>query len=33
VVGYALWPVSTAKAGGFFFVVFGITAPMQINPV
>jgi ubiquinol-cytochrome c reductase cytochrome b subunit len=37
VVGYPLWPVYTAKAGGFFFVVFGITALMgalmQINPV
>jgi ubiquinol-cytochrome c reductase cytochrome b subunit len=37
VVGYPLWPVYTAKAGGFFFVVFGVTALMgallQINPV
>jgi len=37
VVGYPLFPVYTAKAGGFFFVVFGITALMgalmQINPV
>jgi ubiquinol-cytochrome c reductase cytochrome b subunit len=37
VVGYPLMPVYMAKAGGFFFVVFGITALMgallQINPV
>ncbi|MEV0288563.1 ubiquinol-cytochrome c reductase cytochrome b subunit [Kribbella sp. NPDC050820] len=37
VVGYPLMPVYIAKAGGFFFVVFGITALMgalmQINPV
>jgi ubiquinol-cytochrome c reductase cytochrome b subunit len=37
VVGYPLLPVYTAKAGGFFFVVFGVTAIMgallQINPV
>jgi len=37
VVGYPLFPVYTAKAGGFFFVVFGITALMgglfQINPI
>jgi ubiquinol-cytochrome c reductase cytochrome b subunit len=37
VVGYPLFPVYTAKAGGFFFVVFGVTAVMgallQINPV
>ena len=37
VVGYPLYPVYTAKAGGFFFVVFGVTALMgallQINPV
>ncbi|MFF0340574.1 cytochrome bc complex cytochrome b subunit [Kribbella sp. NPDC004875] len=37
VVGYPLFPVYMAKAGGFFFVVFGITALMgalmQINPV
>jgi quinol---cytochrome-c reductase cytochrome b subunit len=37
VVGYPLFPVYTAKAGGFFFVVFGVTAIMsallQINPV
>ncbi len=26
VVGYPLMPVYTAKAGGFFFIVFGITA-------
>jgi ubiquinol-cytochrome c reductase cytochrome b subunit len=37
VVGYPLLPVYMAKAGGFFFVVFGITtllsAIAQINPV
>lgn len=37
VVGYPLMPVYMAKAGGFFFVVFGVTAIMgallQINPV
>ncbi|TWD83376.1 menaquinol-cytochrome c reductase cytochrome b subunit precursor [Kribbella amoyensis] len=37
VVGYPLMPVYMAKAGGFFFVVFGITALMgallQINPI
>ena len=37
VVGYPLMPVYLAKAGGFFFVVFGVTAMMgallQINPV
>jgi len=37
VVGYALFPVYMAKAGGFFFVVFGVTALMsalfQINPI
>ena len=37
VVGFPLLPVYTAKAGGFFFVVFGITALIsalvQINPV
>jgi ubiquinol-cytochrome c reductase cytochrome b subunit len=37
VVGYPLMPVYMAKAGGFFFVVFGVTAMMgallQINPV
>ena len=37
VVGYPLLPVYTAKAGGFFFVVFGITvllsAVATINPV
>jgi len=37
VVGYPLLPVYAAKAGGFFFVVFGVTALMgalfQINPV
>ncbi|HQD96224.1 MAG TPA: ubiquinol-cytochrome c reductase cytochrome b subunit [Propionicimonas sp.] len=35
--GYPLFPVYVAKAGGFFFIVFGITilmgALMQINPV
>ncbi|WP_420175769.1 cytochrome b [Luteococcus sp. OSA5] len=37
VVGYPLFPVYMAKAGGFFFVVFGVTVLMgglmQINPV
>lgn len=37
VVGYPLYPVYTAKAGGFFFVVFGVTALLggfvQINPI
>jgi ubiquinol-cytochrome c reductase cytochrome b subunit len=37
VIGFPLFPVYTAKAGGFFFVVFGITALLggiaQINPV
>ncbi|WP_336922698.1 cytochrome bc1 complex cytochrome b subunit [Aquipuribacter sp. SD81] len=37
VVGYPLLPVYIAKAGGFFFIVFGvialIAATVQINPV
>ena len=37
VVGYPLFPVYTAKAGGFFFIVFGVTALMgalfTINPI
>ncbi len=37
VVGYPVLPVYAAKAGGFFFVVFGFTALMgavlQINPI
>ena len=37
VVGYPLFPVYAAKAGGFFFVVFGVLilmgATMTINPV
>ncbi len=37
VVGFPLMPVYMAKAGGFFFIVFGITAlisaVIQINPV
>jgi quinol---cytochrome-c reductase cytochrome b subunit len=37
VVGFPLLPVYTAKAGGFFFIVFGVTALMgglmQINPI
>jgi ubiquinol-cytochrome c reductase cytochrome b subunit len=37
VVGYPLMPVYAAKAGGFFFIVFGVTALMgglmTINPV
>jgi ubiquinol-cytochrome c reductase cytochrome b subunit len=37
VVGYPVFPVYAAKAGGFFFIVFGVitlmSALMQINPV
>jgi ubiquinol-cytochrome c reductase cytochrome b subunit len=37
VVGYPVFPVYAAKAGGFFFIVFGVLtlmgALMQINPV
>ena len=37
VVGFPLFPVYTAKAGGFFFVVFGVTtliaAFVTINPI
>ena len=37
VVGFPLMPVYAAKAGGFFFIVFGVTALMggllSINPV
>ena len=37
VVGYPLFPVYMAKAGGFFFIVFGVIALMgaafQINPI
>ncbi|MGD8216017.1 cytochrome bc1 complex cytochrome b subunit [Aestuariimicrobium sp. Y1814] len=37
VVGYPLFPIYMAKAGGFFFVVFGVLVLMgglmQINPV
>jgi ubiquinol-cytochrome c reductase cytochrome b subunit len=37
IVGYPLLPVYTAKAGGFFFIVFGITtliaALVTINPI
>jgi len=37
VVGYPLYPVYAAKAGGFFFIVFGVTALMgalfTINPI
>jgi ubiquinol-cytochrome c reductase cytochrome b subunit len=37
VVGYPLFPVYTAKAGGFFFIVFAVialmAATMTINPV
>jgi ubiquinol-cytochrome c reductase cytochrome b subunit len=37
VVGYPMLPVYTAKAGGFFFIVFGITAFLSafatINPI
>ena len=36
-VGYPVFPVYAAKAGGFFFIVFGVItlmgALMQINPV
>ncbi len=36
-VGFPFFPVYTAKAGGFFFIVFGVTslfaAFVQINPV
>ncbi|WP_347352323.1 ubiquinol-cytochrome c reductase cytochrome b subunit [Intrasporangium sp.] len=37
VVGYPFMPVYTAKAGGFFFIVFGVTALLAalvtINPI
>ena len=37
VVGYPFLPVYAAKSGGFFFIVFGVTALMgaliQINPI
>ena len=37
VVGYPFFPVYTAKAGGFFFIVFGVTALMAalftVNPI
>ncbi len=37
VVGYPLFPVYTAKAGGFFFLVFGVTSLIAgivtINPI
>lgn len=37
IAGYPFFPVYVAKAGGFFFIVFGVTilmgALMQINPV
>ncbi|XAS78057.1 cytochrome bc complex cytochrome b subunit [Dermatophilaceae bacterium Sec6.4] len=37
IVGFKLMPVYTAKAGGFFFIVFGITALISglftINPI
>ncbi len=37
VVGYPVFPVYAAKAGGFFFIVFGVStlmgALLQINPV
>lgn len=37
VVGYPLYPIYVAKAGGFFFIVFGViallAATMTINPV
>ena len=37
VVGYPLMPIYTAKAGGFFFIVFGLVALLsafaQVNPI
>jgi ubiquinol-cytochrome c reductase cytochrome b subunit len=37
VVGFPLFPIYTAKAGGFFFIVFGVTVAMAtaftINPI
>lgn len=37
VVGYPFFPIYVAKAGGFFFIVFGVislmAATMQINPI
>ena len=37
IVGYPLFPVYTAKAGGFFFIVFGVTTLIAglvtINPI
>ena len=37
VVGYPLFPIYVAKAGGYFFLVFGVialmAATMTINPV
>jgi ubiquinol-cytochrome c reductase cytochrome b subunit len=37
VVGYPLFPIYVAKAGGFFFIVFGVialmAATMAINPI
>jgi ubiquinol-cytochrome c reductase cytochrome b subunit len=37
VVGYPLFPIYTAKAGGFFFIVFGVTSLMSalftVNPI
>ena len=37
VVGFPLFPIYTAKAGGFFFIVFGVTTLMgalfTINPI
>jgi ubiquinol-cytochrome c reductase cytochrome b subunit len=37
VVGYRLFPIYTAKAGGFFFIVFGVSVVLgaiaSINPV
>ena len=37
VVGYPLFPIYVAKAGGYFFIVFGVialmAATMSINPV
>ncbi len=37
VTGHRLYPMSMAKAGGFFFIVFGVLAALgglaQINPI
>ena len=33
VVGFPVLPVYAAKAGGFFFIVFGVIALISINPI